>query len=180
MYFYGDYAKHDFVLMTGLALSILHDTTVNIIAEDISHYRHLGGDMQEVVINSPAKHDIVLYDCRKVIVGEGKTILCTDHSKHAIESIRSLQSKVEVEGFLVCDQGSSIAAETINAVVGDSRMIVYPQDTVREVDVLFEGRFTFKGIDQNFIKAVSKVLIDIAGEDKSEVKQMWTYLGKRG
>jgi hypothetical protein len=178
--FYGNYEKHDFILTTAVALSTLKEKPVRILTDNLTHYSHLAGDFRGVEINSQNNSAITIYDLSKSLIKSDKVILCTNHTKNSVESIKSLAGKVEIEGYLVCDQGSRIADDYIEAFTGNSKVVTYSESVIRSLDMIYEGRLDFRKLESSFIKSITEFLITFGGEAKADMKELWTFLGKKG
>lgn len=179
--FYGDYPKHDLVLTIAACLSLIHDKEVSVVSDCDKNYRYFDGDVAGVTIGSTRDADIVLYDCHNAILGpdSNKIFTCTDFTKHAVDTIKSVHSRLPVSATFLCEQDSSLSEDYIKTFIGDSKLYSYEDDTERRIGCVYEGRLRFKKLGDSFLRTVGNFLVDMEEITQPDVKELWKLM-KRG
>lgn len=184
--FYGDCEKHDFVIGLGMALGTLTEKSAHIVTDNDKQYKYFEGEVSGVFIGKPEEdreNNIVLYDCHDVIIPDevGKLVAVTDFSKHSIDQIRDLQRVSKIDALILIEEDTYVPFKYIETYLGhDYPVYSYPASVKRKLDCVFEGTFSFKGLDSDFLKTLGKFLVDFSDISKKDLNNLWNYLRRRG
>lgn len=183
--FFGSNEKHDFVLVTAIALSVLEEKRVGVISDNLRNYKYFDGEVSGVQVGKPGQKldtDITLYDCHTTILSNSenrKLFLASDYVRDSVEKARRMFNETKFDGLILAEQESSLSKKYFDTYIGGLPIFSYDDSTSRRIDCVFDGRFKFKNMEVDFLNAVGSFLEKNCEVSSGDVKSLWKHLKGR-